>query len=156
MPEYVVVDVPGALPASIDYYYGLAALGPDYGVGNADPAVVGGLNSAPEVPFEIPVNVPGAFQPPRPTQIPENWAWVGPIPGRLGSINRVSSIKLDTGFAPVWFPCFNLAEPQGLYNLEILTADQYAIWQTTYGDTGLTPLPVDYVPGGPPNLYGGA
>lgn len=148
------VEPVGALPASIDYYYGLAARGPDYGVGNADSPMVG-QNVEPKILFQVPVNVPGYYQPPKPTQIPENWAWIGPIPGRLTSIDRVGSINLDTGIGPLYFPCFNLAEPQGLYNLHIVTADQVAIWETNYGDEGLTPIPVTYEPGGPASLYGG-
>lgn len=126
------------LKPSIDTYYGQAALGPDYGIGHLVPATVG-----------------SAYHPPTPVVIPENWGKIGPIPGREGGINRLRQIHLDTGLGPVDNPNYNLAEPQGLYHLKIVTADQLAIQMTNQGNSDIVPIPVTFEPGGPASLYGG-
>lgn len=125
---------PGALAAGSPAYFGQAAIGPDYGTGNAPPPKVG-----------------SAYRPPLVVVIPENYAENGAPDPR--QIKGQRSIWLEAG--PLTFPTYNDASPQGIYGLQVITAQQYAIWETN-NPTAPTPIPVDFQPGGPVTLYGGA
>lgn len=132
--KVIYLEPPNALPASIDYIYGLPARGPDYGVGVAPPPEIG-----------------SEYRPPTPIVIPENWAWEGPADIR--SLKWQLSDWMEAG--PLTAPTYNSAEPQILYRLQIISPDKLATWETNNNNLDIIPLPTEFEAGGPATLYGG-
>jgi hypothetical protein len=136
----IYIEPVDALPASIEYLYGFAADGPDYGVG----------------PPAIPVMIDAGYQPPHIFVMPENYGKRGPIPDR--SNKWLANACPWTGATLVNMPQYNSATPQGLFHLKVDNADQYARWQvnTMATDPGVpAPIPATYASAGAATLYEG-
>lgn len=140
MAKAIYVEPVGALPSSIDYDYGLAAIGPNFGVGPP---------SIPELNNE-------GLHPARVIVIPENWGANGPISDR--SNKWIANMCPDVAPNPVNSPTYNSATPQGLFHLKVDNAQQYARWQvnTMATDPGVpNPIPASFTTAGAATLYGG-
>lgn len=140
MPKLIYVEPTNALAASIDYEYGLAAVGPDYGVGNA-PA---------------PVMIDAGYQSAHVVVIPENYGARGPVSDR--SNKWIKNMCPGVAANPLGSPTYNSATPQGLFHLKVDNAQQYARWQVNAmaTDPGIpSPVPVSYASAAAATLYGG-
>lgn len=135
----------GALPSTIEYDYGKAADGPDYGVSFTDNIL---LQSS----WPHPVGQSG-YKQAQPTVIPGNYGSIGPIDVRSNK-RQDDDLLPWVALGPVNSPTYNSATPTGIFHLKVDNAEQFARWQVT-NPNAPAPIPVSYNPAGTATLYSG-
>jgi hypothetical protein len=102
------------------------------------------------------------YEPAYVKQVSANYAKVGAVDSRsikslgqawLGTPNAARTLQpslLQNG--PAQFPEFNLLQPIPYWNVQIVTPQQLAAYETG-NQVLVTQVPAEYSPAGPPNLY---
>lgn len=142
MSRAIYVEPTNVLPSTIDYIYGQAAEGPDYGVAST---------------ANLRMVRPGysGFVPSQVKQVPANYGLDGPIDNR-SNIWIDNALLPGVALGPLNSPTYNVATPQGFFHLKVDNAEQYARWQVTQGNVSIpNPIPVDYNAAAAVTLYGG-
>lgn len=118
--------------------------------------------SAPPVPYIVSIDGSDGktdysakyYEPAYIKQVSANYAKVGVVDSRsikfLGPYQSLHWVTLDNG--PTEQPQYNLLQPVPYWNVQIVTPQQLAAYESIYG-TLQNQVPSEYSPAGPPNLY---